>query len=141
MICWPRDLSSLEAISRSPLNLRVEWRSNLEPRGAFSLEIRVKEAVHAVRCNGKLAASIDPENTCGAESPQHDVALQQSSVIAEHVVIRTSDGHLQPAVRRQAIVNGADVRLDGAGLGIGFAAVIAHQKQERLSDAFDDDTA
>ena len=44
------------------LDLGVKRRGNLEPRNARPLEVRVEKAVHAIRRNGKLAASVDTDH-------------------------------------------------------------------------------
>src|SRR5271169_2979360 len=89
--------------SLQDLDLGVKRRRNLERRNARPLQVRVEKAVHVVRRNCKLAASIDTENAQHAERSQDDVALQQRA-IAESEVIPTADQDLEPAVNRQSIV-------------------------------------
>ena len=60
------------------------------------------------------------------------MALQQGPVFAEAEVIRAAYEYFKPAVARQPIVNGADVRFDWAGLRIGLASVVAQQEHEGL---------
>src|SRR5207244_174492 len=105
------------------------------------LQVRVEKAVHAVRGHGKLAASIDTENTEHTERTQHDVAFQERSVIAEQEMVRAADRDAEPCVRRQTIINRLDVGEDLPADRVGRSAVITQEDHERSLNAFLNDAA
>src|SRR5207249_10457681 len=93
----------------------------------------------AVRRDSQLATSVDTENAHHTERPQHDMALQQGTVVTEEEVVRAADRDAQPAVRRQTIINRLDVGLDRTALRVGRAAVLAQEKHEWPRDAVSND--
>ena len=72
-----------------------------------------------MRRHGKLAASVDADDTEHPERAQHDVALQQRTVVAEKKVVRAADRDSEAAISRKTIVNRLDVGHDSTRFGIG----------------------
>src|SRR5207237_7744866 len=66
---------------------------------------------------------------------QHDMALQQRSVVAEEEMVRATDRDAHPSIRRQAIIYRLDIGSDLAVARVGRIAVVAQEKHERTRDA------
>src|SRR5579864_8145178 len=135
----PRDAEAGDAdpgdASLEDLDFGVERGRDVEPRSPGPFEVGVEKAVHAVRRDGKLAASVDTDDTCHAEPPEHDMALQQGAIVAEQVMVRAADRDAQPAGRRQMIVNRLDVGPDLPADRVGRIAMVAEEDHERLAHA------
>src|SRR5437763_2347185 len=105
------------------------------------LQMRVEKAAHAIGRYSQLALPIDAERAKRTQRPPHELALQQSSVVAERVMVRAADRDEEPSIRREAIVNRLDVAFHLAVLRIGRMDLCAHKKHERLVDTFPNHTA
>jgi hypothetical protein len=62
--------------SLANLEFRVERRINLKTRTTSVLEVSVEKAMHAIRRNRELAATVDMKPSEQAEPSPHDAALQ-----------------------------------------------------------------
>src|SRR5260370_3994017 len=96
--------------------------------------MRIEKAVHTVRGDRKLTACVDTELPQHPEPSPHDTALQQSAVVTEGKVERAADRGVQPAVRRNMIVDGFDVAYDLNAFRVGRSAVVAQEEHEWLTE-------
>src|SRR3954471_6691033 len=129
------------ATSLEHFDLWIHARVEVDRRAAGSFQIRIEEAAHCVRGNGKLPAAVDPDQPDGAERSHHEVALQQRAIIAEQEVIRAADRNAQPPTGGLVVVDRLDVAADAARLWIRAMDVRAQEKHKRLLEAVVDDAA
>src|SRR5437867_4429674 len=122
----PTERSRTDTVrSIESLDLGVLRRCNSQRWMIRALEVGVEKAVHAVRGNGKLATSLDMENTEHAERAEHDVALQQGQVVVEEEMVAASNHYEEASICGQAIVNRSYVGHDLAAHRVGRASVVA----------------
>src|SRR5260370_36811097 len=96
--------------------------------------MRIEKAVHTVRGDRKLTACVDTELPQHPEHSPHDTALQQSAVVTEGKVERAADRGMQPAVRRDMIVDGFDVTYDLNAPRVARSAVVAQEEHGWLTE-------
>src|SRR4051794_19147742 len=123
------------ATSLEHFDLWIHARVEMDRRAPGWFQIRIEEAAHCVRGDGKLPAAVDPDQPGGAERSHDKVALQQRAIVAEQEVVRAADRNPQPPTGRLVVVNRLDVAADAARLRIGAMDLRAQEKHKRLLHA------